>query len=294
MRLLVHGGSGTLVEHRALIDELATGAPLLGVTAPGGAFPDCAPADLVEVLAAGCAREVLAAGYDDVDVVGHCLGAPIALELARALSEADVTVRHLTIVSGHRIPFLLRDELVVDYAFARALGGDPAALGWPADEAAVGRALTAALTGSPPSLAPGAIGRVEGDEQVAAVAQRFRELARRDTAERRAELHRGLARSCPHGCDSAQVSEMHDAFARIVEAVTHYQPDPYAGDITFLRPIEGGCLVPGAPEDPVLFWREVCLGEVRVVDVPGDHVSCLHPQHAPRVAEAIGTAVGGR
>ncbi|MET9763699.1 amino acid adenylation domain-containing protein [Streptomyces sp. NPDC006372] len=288
VRLLVHDGSGTLTRYRALIDGLGADATLLGLVLPaGGGGSDPAVPDLVEELAVRYAREVRAAGHDDVEIIGYGLGGPIALELARALSEADVTVRRLTVVSGHRVPYLLHDDLMVDYAFTRTMGADPAAHGWPADEAAVGRALATALAGSPTALEEGALGRVTGDGQLDAVAERFRALGQRDTAERRAELHRGLADADPKRADAAQIAAMHTAFARTLDAVTRHEPEPYAGDITFLRPVEPGHLIPGPQSDPTDFWREVCLGDLTVVDIPGDHFSCLRPPHVTGTTDAI-------
>ncbi|MGW1373918.1 amino acid adenylation domain-containing protein [Streptomyces sp. NPDC002446] len=293
VRLLVHDGSGTLAPHQALITELAAGAPLLGLAVPDSdRLLDLAAPDLIEELAAGYAREVQAAGFDDVEIIGYCLGGPVALELARALSEANVTVRRLTLVSSHRIPYPLHDALAVDYLFARAMGADPAALGWPADEAAVGRALTAALAGSPTALAEGALGRVAGDEQLETVAERFCALGRRDTAERRAELHDALAGADPARGDSGQVAAMHTVFARTLEAVACYEPQPYAGDITFLRPAGPTGLIPGPQDDATRFWREVCLGDLTVVDLPGDHFSCLQAPHVSRTADAITSPQG--
>ncbi|MBX6381795.1 MAG: amino acid adenylation domain-containing protein [Microbispora sp.] len=290
VRLLVHDGSGTLAPYRALIGELAAGGPLLGLAAPDGdRYLGLAAQDLIEVSAAGYAREVRAAGYDDVEVVGYCLGGPIALELARALSEADVTVRRLTIVSGYRVPYLLYDDLMVDYAFTRVMGADPAALGWPADETAVGRALATALAASPAALAEGALGRLAGDEQLESVAERFRALGRRDVTERRAELHRAIADSRPELGGREQVAAMHAVFARTLEAVTRYEPQPYAGDITFLRPVDPAHFIPGLGDDTTRFWREVCLGDLTVVEIPGDHFSCLRPPNVARISDAIMT-----
>ncbi|MGW1677360.1 amino acid adenylation domain-containing protein [Saccharopolyspora sp. NPDC002376] len=193
VRLLVHDGTGTLVPHQALIPELAATAPLLGLAAPD---VDVATSDLIEELAVGYAREVQAAGHDDVEIIGYCLGGPIALELARALDEANATVRRLILVSSHRIPQLLQDEFVVDHAFAQ----------------------------------------------------------------------------------------------RFVEAVANYEPEPYAGDITFLRPAEPAHLIPDAPDDTTSFWRTVCLGDLTIEEVPGDHFSCLRPPHVTLLAEAIATS----
>ncbi|MGW7456538.1 non-ribosomal peptide synthetase [Streptomyces sp. NPDC054797] len=183
VRLLVHDETGTLASCQALIAELGSETPLLGLVVPEGASAlDLAAPDLVEELAAGYAREVQAAGHDDVDVIGHRLGGPIALELARALSEAGVSVRQLTLVSG---------------------------------------------------------------------------------------------------------------FERTTPAAAGYDPQPYAGDITLLRPAEPSPAAPGA-EDAAGFWGEVCLGDLTVVDVPGDHLSCLEPPHVTRTAEAIVAQRAGR
>jgi pyochelin synthetase len=285
VRLLVHDGTGTLAPHRSLITELTARGPLFGLAAPDtDPHAGLTASGLVEQRAVGYAREVQAAGLDDVEIVGYCLGGPVALELARALGEAGVTVRRLTLVSSHRVPDPPHDELVLDYAFTRAMGADPAALGWPEDETAVGRALAAAPAGS-----PGALGQVTGDEALESVAERFRALGQRDTAERRAELHQALAAADPAHGGPERIAALHTAFARTVEAVARYEPEPYAGDITFLRPAGPGPLLPGPRDDTADFWREVCLGDLTVVDIPGDHFGCLRPPHVTRTAAAIAT-----
>ncbi len=182
VQLVVHDGTGTLAALRALTTELAASGPVFGLAVPGVDRLELDPAILVEELAVGYAAEVRAAGFTDVSIVGYCLGAPVALELARALGEAGAAVR-LVVVSGHQ-----------------------------------------------------ATHRLDG------------------------------------GCPS------------IRDAVARYEPQPYAGDLTFLRPLESD---DGLPErDSARFWHDVCLGDVTVVDVPGDHVSCLQPPHVARVAAA--------
>ncbi|MEU6755468.1 amino acid adenylation domain-containing protein [Streptomyces sp. NPDC046685] len=181
VRLLVHDETGTLASYEALIAELGSDTTLLGLAVTeGGSALDLAAPDLVEDLAAGYAREVQAAGHDEVEVIGHRLGGPIALELARALSEAGVSVRQLTLVSG---------------------------------------------------------------------------------------------------------------FERTTPAAAGYDPQPYAGDITLLRPAEPS---PAGADEAAGFWGEVCLGDLTVVDVPGDHLSCLEPPHVTRTARAITAQGTGR
>lgn len=294
VRLLVADGTGTLVALRALATGLATGGPVFGLTVPDpDRLLELDPATLVEDLALGYAGEVRAAGFDDVEVIGYCLGAPVALELARALSEAGVSVR-LTVVSGHHVPYRPDDGLVVDYAFARAAGLDPATLGWPLDEAVVDRAVATALADSPAILPEGALARLTGDERLDPTTEQLRTLARRDVAERRGELYQAVADADPRWGGVPQVADAYAVFARVLQAVARYEPQLYAADVTLLRPTESRGLLPGSPHDAVRFWREACLGEVTVVDIPGDHVSCLRPSNAARVADTIAAASGER
>ncbi|MBC6447511.1 non-ribosomal peptide synthetase [Actinokineospora xionganensis] len=188
VRLLVHDGTGTLAAYQELIEGLTGAGPLLGLTAPDAdGYLGIAAAELIETLAGGYAREVLAAGFGEVEVIGYGLGGPIALELARALGEADATAR-LTILSG-------------------TAGQD--------------------------------------------------------------------------------AGESGSVLSHTAEAVACYDPAPYADDLTLLRPTE-------SEKDTTEFWSELCLGDVTVVDVPGDHVTCLQRPNVSRTADAISTALTGR
>ncbi|CAM3715355.1 amino acid adenylation domain-containing protein [Nocardiopsis rhodophaea] len=293
VRLLVHEGLGTLAPYRQLIAELATDGPLVGLAvADSDRYLELAAPRLIEDLAARYARDVLAAGHREVEVVGYCSGGLIAAELARALGEGGADVQRLTVVSSYRIPYRLHDELMVDYAFARVMGADLEALGWPADEGDMGRALAAALDRSPKALEPGAFALLDGDERLASVAERFRLLGERPSQERRNALYQALAQTGAGLDDAGQVAALHRVFECTVEAVTHYEPLPYAGDITFLRPLEPTHFIPGFQDDMTRFWRELCLGKLTVVDVPGDHFTCIQAPHVARTATAITTPAG--
>ncbi|SDI11974.1 pyochelin synthetase [Actinokineospora alba] len=188
VRLLVHDGTGTLAAYEELIEGLTGTGPLLGLTAPDADhYLGIAAAILIETLAGGYAREVLAAGFGEVEVIGYGLGGPIALELARALGEADATAR-LTILSGSV---------------------------------------------------------------------------------------------------SRQPGESGSVLSHTAEAVACYDPAPYADDITLLRPTE-------SEKDTEGLWSEVCLGDLTVVDVPGDHDTCLRRPNVAGTVAAISTAPTGR
>ncbi len=84
-----------------------------------------------------------------------------------------------------------------------------------------------------------------------------------------------------------ELGGLYDLYRHSMSAVTRHEATPYAGDITFLREREDTGFLPWLRRDMTDYWRDVCLGDLSVVDVPGDHFSCLRPPHVRRVADVL-------
>ncbi|MEY9212482.1 amino acid adenylation domain-containing protein [Thermobifida halotolerans] len=291
---LVHAGTGTLVPYRALITEIRRrsggAATLAGLELPDvAAFLGADPRTVITRWAADYAHALLEGGGRRFHVVGYCLGGLIATEVARTLTEAGAEVASLTAISTHRPPFRLDDELISEYAFAVMMGIDPAAVGFPADENRVSAASDALLEQTPGLLPDGAIGRLEGE--YADVAACFRELA---AVPREVRVERMCA-AVPPSAGSYGPEALHDLFRifrQSVFAISRYDPEPYAGDVTFLRH-SGSYPFPGNKESVTDYWERLVLGDLRIVDVPGDHFSCLSVPYAPGVVKLLGEITGG-
>lgn len=70
-------------------------------------------------------------------------------------------------------------------------------------------------------------------------------------------------------------------------AAAEYVPAPYAGDAVVVLPRETD-----GSEASAALWRDLCLGEVRVVEVPGDRAACLAGPSALALAKIL--VSGGR
>ncbi|MBB5078728.1 non-ribosomal peptide synthetase [Nonomuraea endophytica] len=271
-RVLVHDGSGTLAPYRALIRELGDGAPLVGLAvADLAGYLELDPATAVGTLAAAYARHLLKDGATRFEVIGYCMGGLIATELARHLTESGAHVERLTVISSSRFPYRVEDDLMIEYGFAQAAGIDPARLGYPPLDLA--GALREVLAGSPGLVGQGALAALDGE-----TGRAFAALAAIPREERVAALSREA------GTD---VDGALRVFSQSFAAVTRYDPEPYAGDLTFLRQRGVTNLVPTLQDDMTAFWRELCLGRLTVEDVDGDHFTCLDPAHAADVARRI-------
>ncbi|GAB3456751.1 non-ribosomal peptide synthetase [Streptomonospora sediminis] len=291
---LVHAGTGTLVPYRALITEIRRRSrgqgTLVGLELPDvPAFLDAEPAAIIKEWAADYANALLERGGDRFHVVGYCLGGLVATEVARTLADAGAEVASLTAISTHRPPFRLDDELIAEYAFAVMMGIDPLAVGFPADENRVSAASDLLLEATPGLLPDGAIGRLDGE--YGDVAERFRDLA---AVPRHVRIERMCAAVPPSAgtYTPEALTEMFRIFRQSVFAISRYEPEPYAGDITFLR--HGGAYpFPGNKESVTTYWERLVLGELDIQDVPGDHFNLLSVPYAPGVLAKLEAITGG-
>ncbi|MYR34809.1 amino acid adenylation domain-containing protein [Nocardiopsis alba] len=291
---LVHAGTGTLIPYRSLITEIRRRSrgesTLVGLELPDvQAFLAAEPATVIKGWAADYARALLDRGGDRFHVVGYCLGGLIATEVARTLTEAGAEVASLTAISTHRPPFRLDDELISEYAFAVMMGIDPVAVGFPSDENRVSAASDLLLADTPGLLPDGAIGRLTGE--YADVAACFHALARVPRAVRIERMCAAVPPSAGTYTPEA-LTEMFHIFRQSVFAISRYEPEPYAGDVTFLR--HGGAYpFPGNKESVISYWERLVLGDLDVVEVPGDHFSLLGAPYAPGVLKHLEAVTGG-
>ncbi|MFD6149911.1 amino acid adenylation domain-containing protein [Streptomyces sp. NPDC060243] len=292
--VLVHAGTGTVMPYRALVTEIRRRSPgratVAGLEVPGlDRYLAAPPEGLIEQLAAEYAEALTRDGARRFHVVGYCLGGLVATEVARSLAESGAVVESLTVISSHSPRFRLDDELLSEYAFAVMMGIDPADLGFPADENRVAAAADAVLAQSPGVLRDGGLAALEGE--FADVGACFAALA---AVPRETRIVR-MCDAVPAGAGNYapdHMTRLFSAFRQSVFAITRYTAEPYAGDITFLRH-DGAYPFPGSKAAVTTYWEELTLGDLTIVDIGGDHFSCLAPEHAPAVLKLLDELTSG-
>ncbi|WP_030832979.1 non-ribosomal peptide synthetase [Streptomyces hygroscopicus] len=292
--VLVHAGTATIMPYRALITEIRRRSPglaeVVGVEVPDlDGFLAAAPEGLIEQLAADYARALTADGRRRFHVVGYCLGGLIATEVARNLAESGAEVESLTVISSHSPRFRLDDELLAEYSFAVMMGIDPADLGFPDDQYRVAAAADAVLAASPGVLPDGGLAALPGEFDD--VSSRFRALAGVPRATRIARMCEAVPASAG-SYEPDHMTRLFLAFRQSVFAITRYDAEPYAGDITFLRH-DGAYPFPGSKDAVTAYWEELTLGDLDIVDIGGDHYSCLSVEHAPGILKTLGELTQG-
>jgi pyochelin synthetase len=287
--VLVHAGSGSLQPYQPVLPHLraAHKGPLVGVQLDDvDRYLDLPPETVIDRLAADYTRELRGMG-NRFRVIGYCVGGLLATEIARTLVETGATVDDLTIISSYRPPAVY-DELMVEFVFALAMGTDLAEAGLPDDTDRCYAAIRSILDRTPDRIPDGALAGL--DRPFREVGDRFRALAQRSQEDRLTAMHRASTAAGAYNSGSYSLEEFigfYSVFRQSMHAVSRHRPGPYLGPVTLLRNTDSSTLLPGTRADVGEFWRRICVGELTVHDIPGDHFGCVAAAHAPGLAALL-------
>jgi pyochelin synthetase len=296
--VLVHDGTGTVVPYRALIQELSARLPVVGLVLDAlDSYLAAAPATLVGDLADRYAGVLLTEGHTKVHLVGYCMGGLLVTELADRLTRAGAEVTDVTIISSYRVPYLVEDDLLAEYVFARMMRADTVRLGYPEDEATT-RALVEAVTAAHGGRVPrGSLTRLSPEglgPDAAAALRTLRTLAERPQEERLKAIGAHMPQEEAELSSLERLSRLYRTVQHSLVTVALHEATPYPGRATLVRQVGEAEIFPGMHRDMGAYWQHLCTGELRIVDVPGDHFTCMRPPHASAVAALLAGEPEGR
>lgn len=249
--VLLPDAAGSLTCYRPVLDAVAPDVPIAGLrVADPEAYLRLPPDELVDRVAGEYARELVAGGHRRIRLVGCRFGGLLATELARHLTEAGVVVERLVVVASGPVPWQADDDLLLEYLYLRERGVDPALLGDP-------------VPGDDASWH-----RMRNEPRPA----RFARLAARDGWDGPPDATDGIGATGSSTGPAERLAEGFRLYAHSTRAVAELDLLPYAGDITLVRP-GGHPWLATAPADLEAWWRDLCIGDLAVVDVPGDYFS---------------------
>ncbi|MFS8104526.1 amino acid adenylation domain-containing protein [Lentzea alba] len=295
VRVLFHAALGTLDYFQSIGNALAAQnlGPVVGLAvADVEAYLAIEPKQLISRVADDYADRLISEGHTRFQLIGYCLGGLLATEVARRLLERGYAVEDLTLVDS--IPMFIEtdEELAFEAIFAPNLNLDPVAavFGSDVDAALVYRAIDQLMTEHDGKVPAGAMAELTGDlEPVAAAVRRQHE---RSQPERLASYAAAAAAQAGLPVDPELVPALFRVCRHSMRAA-RFDPEPYAGDMTFLRANEQQSFGISAGVNHLIapFWERTCVGELTVVDVPGNHFSVIEPPHLDVVAEHLARGV---
>jgi len=285
-RVLVHDGSGGLHGYGDLVTALPDDGLTLGLVVPRTEmFLELDPRALLQRTGGDYAAALLEQRGAPFRLIGHDLGALIALETAVQLLDRGGEVDELVVICDRPLTLGIEDPLLVEYLFARSAGADPASAGFPPPDA-LRRAVGAVLAETPGLVPDGRLASLDSEETLTAVAKAFRRLARRPSHLRAGAIQRTIP--VPEGDGSASdYGHGQVVFEHTLQAAAGYQAPTYPGDIVLVHSGPGlDCC-----DDVVAFWQQTCLGDLQIIEVSAGALGCLH---APVAQEIVASVFGGQ
>ncbi|CVK20158.1 non-ribosomal peptide synthetase [Sporomusa sphaeroides] len=281
LRVVFHAALGTMNCFRLLLGHFdrQTIGPVLGITVKDAQkYCALAPDRLVETVADDYAGELLKTGHKKMQLVGYCLGGLFAVEVARRLLESGIQLTDMVLVDSHPVLFDVQDDLVIEALFVPNLHISLAQAGFgeaTQDEFILGFKSIIERTGN--YVPAGAACAIAGDNGLTKVGDIFRKMASFSKRERFTAYVNAMARFTG---EQMPVDMAEGLFAAYRQSFlgSYFKPRPYMGDIRYLRATGSSGFMPGAHEMTLEFWREICLGDLTVTDIGGNHFSCVEEE----------------
>ena len=297
-RVLFHAALGTLDYFQSLGKALADQrlGPVIGVAVHDpDAYLAHDPKQLLDRVADDYADRLAAEGLTRFQLVGYCLGGLLATEVGRRLLDRGLLVSDLTLVDS--IPMFLDtdEELAFEAIFVPNLNLDPVAavFGPDVDGADLVRAIDQLMTTNG-GVRAGDLAALTGDPGFEALSAAVRARTALGQDARLAEYAAAAASQAGVPVDPELVPSLFRMCRHSMRAAV-YEPDPYFGDMTFLRAAEAQSfgVSAGVGHLAAPFWNRTCLGEFRVIDVPGNHFSVIEPPNLDVVVEHLAAPLRG-
>lgn len=281
LTVMVHDGSGGTGPYTALLPELAARnvGPVVGIErSAGDNYLTTPPEELFHDLIERYTLSILETGAHRVHVVGYCMGGLLAAGIADRLAACGVDTS-ATVLSSYRIPFTVHDETILDFSFARLLGSTPQDMGIDLNEEALGRALRAARHDGHDDITTEVLHHY-ADENLRA---QLTDVP--PTSADRIDHFLHTDAGAPWSRDT--LDALREVYLHSLAAVAAWAEPPITAPVTFLRQRDPLSFLPDLGDDMTAFWADTCRGGLDIIDVDGDHFTCLDTAHAPAVADLV-------
>ncbi len=292
LRVVFHAALGTMNFFRSLIShlELQNLGPVIGVAvADPEQYCRCEPSELIEQVADDYAERLLENGHKQIQLIGYSLGGLIAVEVARRLLEKGISLSDIVLIDSYPIFFDIEDDLINEALFLEHFHITLAQVGFegvnPDDFVRGYVQLLESNINNP--IPKGSSGTIGGDEGLNKVGKLFQRLSALNRKERFTTYANAIAKSTDEQIPVETAEVLFKVFRQSGKAA-RFTPPPFMENIRLLLARDQYSFLPAMEQKILEFWREFCLGELKVIEIEGNHISCIEEEpQATQVAKLI-------
>jgi len=227
---------------------------------------------------------ILATGYKQVQLIGYCFGGWLATTIGNRLQELGIEIVDMAIVDSQVIPWIIKDDLLFEMMFVTNFYLEFNQFGLHNGEfmePVFKQSIEKYGYISQNALAELEYGDEFIDEQVA-----IRKLAGMSKRER-FKAYADITKNTGEAVDANMLEDTFKAFVQTVKCV-QCKMQPYVGEVRFFSVKEYSNMFFEA-EKNISYWRDLCIGELSVQEIDGDHYTCVGvEENANSLTEYLG------
>ena len=216
---------------------------------------------LYESVADKYTKIILDLGYDKIQLIGHCVGGMIAFEVAKNMMDKGVDVIDVSLIDSIPGKYSIEDEVVMELMFLPMVNITyPVLAEYQLNERELYEYMDEKF------------GKYTGIEQKSKnkVEEYINGLREIEKEERIRLYINSVSKNMP----IQMFVYLFDIFKQSTNGAI-YKPIPYLGDIRLFIAEDTEKIVFHRSEEVINFWRENCIGDVTVIMIPGNHLTCF-------------------
>lgn len=281
LRVVFHAGLGTMDCFHLLLAHLKSQniGPVIGITvADTERYCTFEASELIEQIADDYVGRLLESGHKQMQLIGYCSGGLIAIEVARRLVEKGIHLADLVLIDSQPVLVDIDDDLIMESLFVPNLDITLEQAGFgEVDPDDLMRGFTQIIESNGNRVPKGSSCIIGGDEGLDKVGDLFRRLATLNIRDRFTAYVNAIAKATGEQMPVEMAEGLFKIYCQSFRAA-RFTPPLYMGNIRFLLAPESTKYLPASDDRTLEFWREVCVGELEVTEITGNHFSCIEQE----------------
>lgn len=291
LRVVFHAALGTMNYFRLLLSNLKRQnlGPVIGIAvADPEQYCRSEPSELIEQLADDYTMRISENSPKQIQLIGYSLGGLIAVEVARRLLEKGVPLTDLVLIDSFPSLFEIEDDLIEEALFLEHFHITIDQIGYErVNRNALYRGAVQLFERNNNCIPKAASITIGGDEELDKIGKLFQHLSDINRKERFTTYTDIISKNTDEQIPVEVLETLFKVFHQSIKAA-RFRPRPFVGNIRFLAARDQHFFISGLEQDVFEFWSETCLGNLEVIKIDGNHMTCIEEeQQAYQVAELI-------
>ena len=180
----------------------------------------------------------------------------------------------------------IRDDVSIEFIFMNDFYMSPGKIFGEADDKAITSAISYIFREEGNKVTDNGYELLCDNERYRAVYELLKKLKNMSRDQRFEIYAKALSGSENAETSTEMLKEQFEVYEHSFEA-SKLQTEAYFGDLLFLRAVEDKPYFFLDRNAAIRFWKDVCIGEVEVIDIDGNHDSCVEGENADTVATLL-------